>query len=279
MKQLRSLQITTTPKNDDSEPYVSQIVIFDRAGNEISRSEFSGPGEFESKTETRYDASGKIIEVTTYLDEEEIAERKKYDRNSEGKVEKVDIEFTDGSASIQTVERDDSQHTENWIERDEDGELESREFLKFDEKGNLILKESYDFNDKLTEAIEYDYYPDGEVHLRRQLDERRKLILETEYKYTEGGLLLLRVSRNRRGDLSDFLKIEYNDNGQPIKQSFSGKYIFLYEYDEQGNTIVEEQYSGDTLDNRITSEYDENKRLVLEDQVKFSRTFVYEYFD
>jgi hypothetical protein len=279
MKLLRSLRVTTTPNEEDSEPFVSQVLEYDRAGNEISRLEFTAHETFEAKTETVYNADNRIIEVTTFLDEQEIAERKKYDRNSEGRIEQVNIEFTDGSLSVQSIERDDKNRTENWIERDEDGELESREFLKFNEQGKVILKETYDFNDKLTEAFEYEYHPDGEMAIRRQLDQRRKLIIETEYKYSDTGLLILRVSRNRRGELSDFLKIEYNEKGLPVKQSFSGKYTFLFEYDDQGNTVMEEQYSGDTLDNRITSEYDENNRVIVEEQFKFSRHFEYEYYD
>ena len=279
MSQLRSLRVTTFPKDEDSESFISQIVHFDRAGNEIAHYEYHGRDVFESKVETRFNVNNQVIEVTTYLDEHEIAERKVYVRNKDGKTEQVNIVFTDGSVSVQTIERDEENNTENWIERDEDDELESREFLKFNTEGKLILRELYDFNDKLTEAFEYEYNPDGEMSIRRHLDERRKLILETEFKYSESGMLLLRVSRNRRGDLSDFLKIEYNDKNLVVRQSFSGKFIFIYEYDEDGNVVVEEEYSGDTMDNRITSEYDSNNRIVLEDQVKFSKRFEYEYYD
>lgn len=229
--------------------------------------------------ESEFNANNDVLEVTTYLDEQEIAERKVYDRSDDGRIEKVNIEFTDGSISIQTIERDEVNHTENWIERDEEGELESREFLKFNENGKVILKETYDFNDKLTEAFEYEYYPGGDLAMRRHLDDRRKLILETEYKYSEAGLLTLRVSRNRRGDLSDFLKVEYNEKGLPVKQSISGKYHFTFEYDENGNSIVEEQYTGDSLENRTTSEYDANNRLVQEEQLKMIRRFEYEYYE
>jgi len=279
MSQLRSLRVTTIPKDEDSEPYVSQIVHFDRAGNEIARYEYNGPDQFESKVETKFNENNQVIEVTTYLDENDIAERKAYLRNSEGKIEKVNIEFTDGSVSIQTIERDDLNNTENWIERDEDDELESREFVKYNADRKVILREMYDFNDKLTEAFEFEYNANGEISVRRHLDERRKLILETEFKYSDSGLLLLRVSRNRRGDLSDFLKIEYNDKEQIVRQSFSGKYIFAYEYDDQGNAVVEEEFSGDNLDNRILSEFDADNRVVLEEQSKFSKKFEYEYYD
>jgi len=279
MSQLRSLRVTTFPKDEDSESYISQIVHYDRAENEIARYEYHGPNEFESKVETRFNENNQVVEVATYLDEHEIAERKVYVRNQNGQIEQVNIEFSDGSISVQTIERDADNNTENWIERDEDGELESREFLKFDKDGKVILRELYDFNDKLTEAYEYEYNPDGEMSIRRQLDDRRKLILETEFKYSESGMLLLRVSRNRRGDLSDFLKIEYNEKDQVVRQSFSGKYNFVYEYDEKGNAVIEEEFSGDILDNRITSEFDANNQVVLEDQVKFSKRYEYEYYD
>lgn len=279
MSQLRSLRVTTFPKDEDSESYISQIIHYDRTGNEIAHYEFNGPDEFESKVETRFNENNQVVEVTTYLDEHEIVERKVYVRNKDGQIEQVNMEFTDGSVSVQTIERDAENNTENWIERDEDDELESREFLKFDKERKVILRELYDFKDKLTEAYEYEYYPDGEMSIRRHLDDRRKLILETEFKYSESGLLLQRVSRNHRGDLSDFLKIEYNAKGQLVRQSFSGKYNFIYEYDEQGNAVVEEEFSGDTMDNRITSEFDANNQVVLEDQVKFSKRYEYEYYD
>lgn len=279
MSLLRSLRVTTFPKDEDTKSFVSQIIHYDRTGNEIARYEYQNADEFESKVETRFNENNQLVEVTTFLDEHEIAERKVYDRNEDGQIQQVNIGFTDGSVSVQTIERDEENRTENWIERDEEGELESREFLKFNQEGKVILKEMYDFNDKLTEVFEYEYNPDGEISIRRHLDERRKLILETDYKYSESGLLVLRVSRNRRGDLSDFLKIEYNEKGLPVRQSFSGKYIFLFEYDANGNAVVEEQYAGDILDNRITSEYDGNNRLVLEDQLKMTRRFEYEYYD
>ena len=279
MSLVKTLRVTTTPKDEDSESYISREVFYDRNGNEIAVHEYRGAGEFESKVETKFNEANQVVEVTTYLDENDIAERKVYIRNQEGKVEKVNIEFTDGTVSVRLIERDAENRTENRIERNEDDELESREFIRFNAEGKAILRELYDFNDKLTEVFESEYNSDGEISILRHLDDRRKLILETEFKYSDAGSLLLRVSRNRRGDLSDFLKIEYNDQDQVIRQSFSGKYTFVYEYDERGNPIVEEEFSGDVMDNRITSEYDANSLIVFEDQLKYSKRFEYEFYD
>ena len=279
MPALRSIKVTTFPKDNESKPFVSEIIHLDRNGNEIARYEFKGPGEFESKIEIKYNDQGRVIEETTYQDEFEILERKTFTRDEAGQATRIDIEYTDGSYAVQTVERDEEDNTENWIEADEEGELESREFLKFDSAGRVIVRESYDFNDKLTEVIEYEYDNDGRQIKRRQLDDRRKLILETEFRYNDQGLLILRASRNRKGDLSDFVKIEYNESGKPVKQSFSGKYTYLFEYDERGNAVVEEHYQGDSfLENRITYEYDAENRVVLEDQTKYSRQYEYEFY-
>jgi hypothetical protein len=278
MSSLRSIRVTTIPKDSELEPFVSEIVHFDRKGNEIARYEYKGPGEFESKTETKFNEQGRVMEETTYQDEDEIMERKTFTRNELGIADQIHIEYSDGSYAIQRVER--GPDTENWIEEDEEGELESREFLKFDSAGRVILRESYDYRDKLTEAIEYEYDGDGKQIKRRQFDERRKLLLETEFRYNESGQLILRASRNRKGDLSDYLKIEYNEMGKPIRQVFSGKVTYLFEYDQNGNPIVEEHYIGDSLlEDRITFEYDANNRVVLEEQTKLTKQYEYEYFE
>ncbi|MFO7615690.1 MAG: hypothetical protein R6V75_00390 [Bacteroidales bacterium] len=279
MSKLRSLTVTTHPKDGESEPFISQIIHYDRLGNEIAHYEFRGPDEFDSKTETRYDPEGRILEQTTYQDVNDILERKVYARDELGRVARVDIFYPDGSLSVQTIERDEAARTENWIERDEEDELESREFLKFNEKGQVILRELYDYRDKLTEAYEYEFDESGNLIRRRQLDDRRKLIIETEFQYNESGLLLLRANRNRRGDLSDYLKMEYNEQGQVVKHSFSGKYTFLFEYDEQGNVAVEEQYQGSQLDNRTTYEYNSLNRVLIEEQASLIKTYAYDEFE
>jgi len=280
MAQVRSMRVTTFPKDTGEESFVSLIVNYDRQGNEIARYEYKGPGEFESKMEYRFNEQNRIIEETAYQDEFEILERKVFTRDESGQVLKIDIEYSDGSEAVQTVERDDEENTENWIERDEDDELESREFLKFDQEGRVILRESYDYRDKLTEVFEYDYGENGKLARQRHLDERRKLILETEFRFNESGLPTLRASRNRKGVLSDFLKIEYNESGQPLKQSFSGRFTYTYEYDQNGNNIEEKHYIGDSiLEDVITSEYDANNRLILEETMKFSKKYEYESYD
>ncbi|MCK9325909.1 MAG: hypothetical protein M0P69_10490 [Bacteroidales bacterium] len=279
MPSLRSMTVTTHLKDEETDPYISQIVHYDQQGLEVAHYEFRGPDEFESKTETRYDSQGKIVEQTTYQNEQEILERKVFTRDEAGRVTRVDISYPDGSLSVQTIERDEETRTENWIEKDEDGELESREFLKYDEKGQITLREWYDYRDKLTEAYEYQYDEAGNLILRRHLDERRKLIVVTDFQYNEAGLLVLRANRNRRGELSDYLKMEYNEKGQPIKHSFSGKYTILFEYDEQGNVAVEEQYQGSELQNRITYEYNNLNRVLIEDQATLIKTYAYVDYD
>ena len=276
---VKTLKVTTQPKDGETEPFVSQIINYDPEGRELANYQYSGSGIFESKNETKYDSKGAVIEEVTYQDEHEIAERKTYARNQKGEIIRIDSTFTDGSVSIFTFERDPVKRTENRIERDEDGALESRELLQFDEEGRIIRRELYDYRDKLTEAYTYEYNESGQLIHRRQLDQRGKLVIDTTYQYTETGLLQLRANRNRKGHLSDFIKMEYDTNGRVVLQNLSNKYFFEFEYDRNGNPIVEERYAGDELDNRTTYDHDAENRLIREEQPDLIREYHYEFYE
>ncbi|MCD6331828.1 MAG: hypothetical protein J7L89_01000 [Bacteroidales bacterium] len=276
---VKTLKVTTQPKDGETEPFISQIINYDPEGRELANYQYSGPGIFESKNETKYDSNGAVIEEITYQDEHEIAERKTYTRDQKGEIIRIDSTFTDGSVSIFTFERDPVKGTENRIERDEDGALESRELLQFDEEGRIIRRELYNYRDKLTEAYTYEYNESGQLIHRRQLDQRGKLVIDTTYQYTETGLLQLRANRNRKGHLSDFIKMEYDSNGRVVLQNLSNKYFFEFEYDRNGNPIVEERYAGDELDNRTTFDYDEENRLLREEQPELIREYHYEFYE
>ncbi len=278
MSILKSVKISNTPKGESGEPWVSQILQYDRHGRELANYQYSAPGVFESKTEYRYDENGRLLEETTYQDEHEIAERKTFQLDPAGEPERISIDFNDGSQSFRIRVKDPDNRTENWIEQDEDGEQENRECKTFDAEGNLLLKEVYDHRDKLTEAFEYEHNASKQVVRRLQLDNRKKLVIETRFSYTTGGLLELRANYNRKGQLSDFIKIEYDDHGRVFRQNISNKFFFEFEYDQNGNTIVEERYTGEELEHRTTYSYDKNNRVVLEEHPDMIREFTYEYY-
>lgn len=276
---IKTRRVVTTLKEEGAEPFTSQMTQYDNEGREISNTVYEGPDLFESKTEIKYDEKGLVAEELTFEDESTMTERKCFTRRDDGEIERIVVFFADGTQSIKTVERDHEALTESWVEKDEDDELESRELLHYNNDKLLQKRELFDHRDKLTEAYEYEYNEAGEVSKRRQLDNRRKLVVETEITYTDSGLLELRANRNRKGQLSDFIKMEYDEKGQVTRQNISNKYFFEFEYDDHGNVLVEERYVGDELENRTTFKYNDNNLPVLEEHPDFIKEYQYEYYE
>ena len=104
-------------------------------------------------------------------------------------------------------------------------------------------------------------------------------MIETEFRYNAADQIEFRANRNRKGQLSDFLKIEYNELGQVTRQNLSGQYFFSFQYDGNGNIVVEERYLGEALDHRTSYEYNAQNQLVQEDQPELIKEYHYELYD
>ena len=278
MRNPKKLEIVTNTPDGNS--YTSEINHYDENGNVVENIEFEEDGSIHSKIITKYDNEGRQLEEIIWLDGEPASEHKKYFRKPDGSLDRIEISYEDGSTAIQYMKKDEANHIEEWIEEDEDGELETRELVKYDEKGNILSREVYDYRNKLKEAFEFEYSDNGSLVERRQLDNKRKLVIVTEYEYDDDKNLVFRANRNRKGVLSDFVKIEYDQKGQVVKQNISGKYSFVFEYDAEGRTVLEERYlAGQQLEYQSRFKYDEDGRMTKEVNLEFTKSFNYEFFD
>lgn len=267
-------------RTQEIKEYLSEIIEYDILENPIIQEEYTPEGEIELRIHSSYDSKGNLIEQKQTIENGELADHKIFHRNDSGKVIRTEIFFQDGSKSIVNLIKDPEKNTEEHVEVDEDGELESRELNYLNENKQIILKETYSYENKLTEAFKYEYNQKGMLIRRDQLDQRKKLFLYTEYEYDEYGRTVFRANRNRKGKISEFLKVDYDDKGQVIKQNFSGKYFFIFEYDQKGNTVLEERYDAENqLEYQSRFEYDENNRLTREVNLEFTREITYQYHE
>lgn len=278
MRKPKKLEVIIT--SIDGSSYTSELHRYDKNGNTIETIEFEGDGSVQHKLVSKYDEENRPLEETVYTDGDILSEHKKHIRKNDGSLDKIEIDYEDGSTSVQYMKKDEDNHIEEWIEEDEDGELETREVVKYDDKGKILTREVFDYRNKLKEAFEFEYDEHDNLVERRQLDNKRKLMIVTEYEYDDDKNLVFRANRNRKGALSDFIKIEYDDKGQVVKQNISGKYSFVFEYDAQGHTVLEERYlAGQQLEYQSRFEYDEDGRMTKEVNLEFTKSFIYEFFD
>ncbi len=278
MRKPKKLEVTYT--NLDGDSYIVELYRYDEHGNIIENIEYEENGSIQTKIVSTFDKENRPLEEMSWQDGEMISEHKKHIRKEDGSLERVEIAYQDGSTAIQYMKKDKEKNTEEWIEEDEDGELESRELVQHDKSGKVLTREVFDYQNKLKEAFEFTYDENGDLDTRKQLDKKRKLVLITEYEYDENKNLTYRANRNRKGVLSDFLKINYDDNGQVIRQNISGKYAFEFEYDSEGRTVLEERYlPNDEMEYQSRFEYDEDGRMTSEINLSFSKKYMYEYYE
>ena len=277
MRKPKKLEIITTDSEGNSS--TSEINRYDEGGNVIEIIEFEEDGSIQNRTVSKYDDENRLLEEKIFHDGEAFSEHKKHIRKEDGTLEKIEIDYQYGSTSIQYLKKDSDKNTEEWIEEDEDGELESRELVQYDKDGKILSREVFDYRNKLKEAFEFSYDENGDLETRKQLDHKRKLVLVTEYQYDANKNQTYRANRNRKGVLSDFLKTTYDEKGQVLKQNISGKYSFVFEYDSEGRTVLEERYlADDQLEYQSRFEYDEDGRMTKEVNLEFTKTYSYEFF-
>lgn len=277
MQKAKKLEVVTS--YPDGRSFTSETNLYDEKGNIVENIEYDEDGSIQNKIVAKFDNENRQLEEMIWNDGEIVSEHKKIIRKEDGSIDRTEIHYQDGSTAIQFTRKDSDHNTEEFIEEDEDGELESREFIKYDGSGNIILREVYDYQNKLVEAFEYTYGENGDLETRRQLDKRRKLVLINEYEYDENKNLIYRATSNRKGVLSDFLKMDYDENGNVIKQNISGKYSFVFEYDHEGRTVLEERYlADDQLEYQSRFEYDQDGRMTKEVNLEFTKEYKYEYF-
>ena len=272
--------IETRIQTKDDQNYLSEISEIDLYGNTTLNKEYNSEGELESSIESLFDSEGRLIEQKQLIENGELADHKFHFRNESGEIIRTETLFQGGSKSIQTMVFDQEKNTEELLEVDEDGELESKEINHLSEEKHIELKEIYNYDNKLTEAFKYEYDQKGQLIRRDQLDHRKKLLVYTEYEYDESGRTVFRANRTRKGRLSEFLKTEYDENGAVIKQNFSGKFFFIFEYDKKGNTVLEERYNtDDQMEYQSRFEYDENNLLQREVNLEFTRELSYQFHE
>ena len=150
---INTVTTTTYQLNNDElvNPYKSSFIEYDIDNNVICSIEFAADGGVESKTISEYEKK-HLKKQYEYFSEDEIGEQSEYFRNEEGVVEKIIKNYADGSVSNILFEREGKQLS--IITNDEDGELDEKEVLIFDDKKQLISKEIYDYNNKLQEKYE-----------------------------------------------------------------------------------------------------------------------------
>ena len=131
-------------------------------------------------------------------------------------------------------------------------------FTIYNEKGNKIEKNHYEFDGRLDYKVTYKYDENGNKIEKNDYDSDGSLDSKTTYKYDEKGNIIEINNYNSDGSLYSKHTYKYDEKGNIIEINnynsdgrLKNTYTYKYEYDKNNNWTQRIEYKN-TIPNSIT---------------------------
>lgn len=227
-------------------------------GQVVSETRFDVNGALQEKYENRFDDAGRLIEEITYLDDDEIAEHKTYERNENGEIVRSFKHYQDGDRDTIHFHRDDRGRLTEKITIDSDGEEEAREVFEYHED-RMTRHRVYEYDEPvLDESYVYDDKGNPTEHSIWTIEEE-----DATYRneYDEKGRILTALKYDLKGRLVS--KTEYRFEGDrltgTVEETPYGTNTTTLVYDEMGNPAEQVEVDGNgQLNNKAVRKFNEN---------------------
>lgn len=270
---------------------------FDDRGNMLKDVVFKPNGEIESALGYTYDERNRLTEEIHYYEGGDTGERIRFKLDEEGNRIEIETTYADGSISLKKIVR-----FENMVSvksYDEDGDFESEELIKYNDKGgvieeieynedrNIVKQDIYEYDekDRLKSKTEYaennefivkilvEYNEKGNVSSETHLTRKNEVLRKNSYEYDEAG------NQIGWGNNQHITKTSLDDNGNPVKEEVLNAANGLVEnfkefkYNEQGLLAEERTFT-------LGEQYELEPGVVARTQSAFIVTgYEYEFFD
>jgi len=279
MTKVKRLTVFLLPANTENK-IVQSETEFDMYENETFSVKYFEDGGIEHKVVAKFDEKGKKTEEINYFDENEISEHYYFTRNSAGLVENVKIKYADGSESIKYYKRENNNKQITITTVDDNGDLEEKEILIFDDNENVLERTLFDEDNKQTEKHINTYNDKNQLLHHKEFDADNKLSSEKEYEYNEAGSLLKRITYTPSGKIVDFIMMTYDAQNRPIEHKLGNRYTIKYSYNEAENIQIEERYKPNgVLEHRAELKFDDENRLLEEIMPYGKKVYLYEFYN
>lgn len=218
---------------------------YDRNGNLIRQVE-DWKGRI-SKTLWQYDENGNEIQEIQYDDTGFIRSMAtcEYDRNGNC-IRRIFDDALRNRTTTSVYEYDDCGNHVKTIHYDPDGNIEETDEYEYDKNGNWLSSTTYDADGSQRYKLTWTYNEDGHCLDSTSYDGDGTIRSKTKYEYDEQGNQISYSNYEDR-ELVDQCKYVYNEKGNIIQASrYYEEGVLSYtqkmEYDENGNKIRQAEY-------------------------------------
>ncbi len=227
-----------------------ELCAYDANGNMIKKENYLGDGTLVEYELYAYDANGNVIKKERYYADGTFDDSTLYTYDENGKLVKETIsrfDYDENGEHIRTIVAICDEHgfqIEEWvIEHHEEGDREIRHVFECDENGYRIKDVVYQ-NGNLTTIFLFTNDENGRVIKEVMLDAQNENQRTVYREYYENGHPKSNTYYRGETDIKE-LEYHYHENG--IDKSYmiyneNGELIYIVEYDEDGNVILEEHY-------------------------------------
>ncbi len=264
-QQYQSLSFSEVMRKSDDE-YLDLLVEMDAQGNVLLESKFAADGELDERNEYVYSAGGKLLEHTLYYAFDDVTEKKVYRRDDKERLlEEVKLYGEDEGEKL-VYAHDEKDRITSITRYDEEGELDYREEIRYDEFGELLSRKKFDSEGKLRESLEVQKGEEMSVQ-EQSFGIDGAVESTTVTRFDKQGRELQSVQHNAQGKKISSVACAYDERGNVLERSYQDFYskTIRYAYDDQDRMVMQELFDGTGLLLRKNLyEYDEQGRLLTE---------------
>jgi YD repeat-containing protein len=231
MQKIRTIKATTIPVGDEDASFVSEIKEFDINGRLLTEIKNTDKDNIAMQTSYKYDEIGNPLEIINVDKEEGTTETTKYEYDEKARLIREETDYFQGFKTILVYTYNDKKITINSI--DEDDEIEESTIQEYDDTGNLLSETKLDDNGKLVSKIVNQYDHRGKIIRKDEFEKKEKLSKSHIYYYDNDEQLNGIKTTNRKGKVLDWVRIEYDENNRPIRQTTMSGYSIELSYDAE----------------------------------------------
>ena len=256
------------------EEYLELTVILDANGNSSEEIKYLPTSEVEEKSTYEYDTNGKLATHTLLYAIDNFTEKRVLTRNEKGLLIS-EVKYYSGDSGEKTeYEYNEKDNVTAIIHYDEEGEFISREEIKYDDKGGLTERCTYDINKKIVSRITFTNPADNQIE-EIDYDTNGAITSKTIIIFNDKGKELSSVQTNPQGKLITSVKNTYDERGNIIEKIYKDFYSkkVKFEYNDKDLLIVQELFDEQGLLLRKNMyEYDDDKNVIAEQTYEMDTT-------
>ncbi len=251
----------------EDEPVLSSVTQYDEQGHLFEEIKYNSDGEIEERHHYKYDNAGRVVEYKMEMPLDEVEESTRTTRNEKGFATCIQKFYGDDGGEKRDFIYNNLDEVESISHYDEEGVLEQKEVLSYDDKKRLVKREVYDENNSLNKVTTFLYGDNDQPVEQNEFDSKNNLLSKVAFTYDDHGNEIKVLQTNEKGEKTTVIITQYDDLHRPVHRKSSGFYtrITQYAYDEKGN-LTEESLSDENgmIITRSLHDYDENNRLAAD---------------